>query len=317
MKNKIWKLFLIILVVFALMGCGNKKTDKEEEKVNKNDALLWKVESDSATIYLAGSIHIGDEDTYPLQQKLLDAFEASDALAVEFDLLKAQEDLEESMMLMVYLDGTNLTDYISEDTLEVFNNYVEEKGIMGITDPETLYIYKPWVLFNLISTDFTATNLNTDLGIDNYFIKEAYNKNMEIIEIESSQFQLELMDNFSSDLQELLLYNSLITDYEENLVQTEEMLDLWKKGDIEGLELLLNAEEELTEEDVIDVDIESLVDEYNTKLVTERNIAMTDKVEELLKGNKDVFYIVGSAHMIGEDGIVDLLQKRGYTVTKL
>ena len=86
---------------------------------------------------------------------------------------------------------------------------------------------------------------------------------------------------------------------------------------VEQKKAAIKSIEELAEEDVIDVDIESLVDEYNTKLVTERNIAMTDKVEELLKGNKDVFYIVGSAHMIGEDGIVDLLQKRGYTVTKL
>ena len=73
MKNKFWKLFLVLIVLFTFTGCGkDKEKDKtkepEEVKENNNNALIWEVKSDTATVYLVGSIHVAGENTYPLQK---------------------------------------------------------------------------------------------------------------------------------------------------------------------------------------------------------------------------------------------------------
>ena len=47
--------------------------------------------------------------------------------------------------------------------------------------------------------------------------------------------------------------------------------------------------------------------EYINALYYDRNIGMTEKIKEFLKDNKKVFVTVGSAHVIGNNGIIDLL----------
>lgn len=323
MKNKILKLFLVLIVLISFTGCGKKKEEinKEPEALvveeNTNDALLWEVKSDTATIYLAGSIHVANDDTYPLQQKLLDAFEASDAIAVEVDVVAMQQDFElmtEMSNMMLYSDGTNLTNHVSAETIKLFNEYVEEYGISGLTIDyiDLLYLYKPWVLQSLISNDLVAAaGFEAESGIDMYFLNLAKDKGMEIIEVESAMFQYNMLDGFSPELQELLLNGVIQGEREDSIQQLKDMLDVWERGDIVGLELILADETStLTPEEL------KLYEEYNNKMIVERNIGMADKVEELLQEDKDVFYMVGSAHMVGEEGLVKLLQDRGYTVTK-
>lgn len=321
MKNKIFKLLLVVIMLFSFTGCGKKdsKEDDIKEKVNNNEALIWEVKSDTSTIYLVGSIHVANDETYPLQQKLLDAFEASDAIAVEADVTNIDSDLlEQIQTLMIYLDGTTLSDHISEETLTLFNDYVAEYDISSFNEDtiELLYMFKPWVLYSLIESDIVVeAGFDSESGIDLYFLNEAKSKNMPIIEVESVMLQYNMFDSFSEELQEFMLKNTLETSRDDTVSSLKLMLSLWEKGDVDGFELLLD-------EDNADVLVErtdeekKLYEEYNQKLIIDRNIGMADKVEELLQGNQDVFFIVGSAHMVGEDGIVQLLEDRGYTVTK-
>ncbi|MNO04822.1 TraB family protein [compost metagenome] len=53
-------------------------------------------------------------------------------------------------------------------------------------------------------------------------------------------------------------------------------------------------------------------------MLVDRNVKMTEKIEGYLKGKDSSTYMiaVGAAHMLGEKGIVTLLQEKGYTVTR-
>ena len=130
MKNKFWKLFLVLIVLFTFTGCGkDKEKDKtkepEEVKENNNNALIWEVKSDTATVYLVGSIHVAGKNTYPLQKVLLDAFEDSDALAVEANIVDGMEDEEltaQMTAMMMDSDGTTARDYLSDETEQLLND---------------------------------------------------------------------------------------------------------------------------------------------------------------------------------------------------
>lgn len=41
------------------------------------------------------------------------------------------------------------------------------------------------------------------------------------------------------------------------------------------------------------------------------------QIEALLRGGERAMVIVGLAHLVGEGSVVDLLEKRGYTVQRL
>jgi uncharacterized protein YbaP (TraB family) len=38
------------------------------------------------------------------------------------------------------------------------------------------------------------------------------------------------------------------------------------------------------------------------------------QIEKLLAGDRDAMVVVGSAHLVGEEGVVNLLREKGYTV---
>jgi hypothetical protein len=52
-------------------------------------------------------------------------------------------------------------------------------------------------------------------------------------------------------------------------------------------------------------------------MTPDRNIAMTGKIEDLLKTGKSYFVVVGAGHLVSEEGIVQQLAERGYSVEQL
>ena len=50
------------------------------------------------------------------------------------------------------------------------------------------------------------------------------------------------------------------------------------------------------------------------RMVTDRNRTWLPQIEELLAGERDAMVVVGSMHLVGEGGIVNLLREKGYTV---
>ena len=81
--------------------------------------LLYKVtDAEGNTAWLFGSIHVGQDYFYPLPDYVTGAYENSDALAVEADMVTFNADLEaqtQALMKLVYLDGTTIKDHIPED----------------------------------------------------------------------------------------------------------------------------------------------------------------------------------------------------------
>lgn len=56
---------------------------------------------------------------------------------------------------------------------------------------------------------------------------------------------------------------------------------------------------------------------YNNVMTVVRNKLMVERASEYLRDHKNVFYVVGLAHMLGDDGLVASLENRGYTVSQI
>ena len=277
--------------------------------------LLYKVTGENGGIvWLFGSIHVGIDEMYPFPDYVLDAYNEAYALAVECDVIAAQKDMElmtEMAQMMIYLDGTTISDHISPELYEAAVEIMEENNsYMKILD-----YYMPVMWYSTIE-NFTYANAGYDssIGIDMTLLTMAKAEDKPILEVESAKFQYEMLASFSPELQELLLQESVDAyGSEENLEALDSLLTAWCEGDLDSLLEYLNEEPDS------DADPEELklIEEFNTAMITNRNIAMADYAEEILNSNDRVFICVGMAHVLGDGAMVDLLQQRGYTVERV
>ncbi len=87
-------------------------------------------------------------------------------------------------------------------------------------------------------------------------------------------------------------------------VLDNEMVNAWKAGDAAGLEKMLNE---------MRTDAPAIF----KKLVTDRTSSWVPEVNDLLHGSRNAMIIVGAGHLVGPDGLVELLRKQGVKVTQL
>lgn len=272
--------------------------------------LLYKVTDDNGNvIWLFGSIHIGKEYFYPLPDYVMNAYNSSDSLAVEFDVTEEEFD-DDTMMDMLYdlayTDGSNIEAHIPEEL------YNDAKEILEDNDMyfSSLDFYMPY-LWSMFIDEFTMEQLDyeTDLGIDMFFLNTAHDGNKTIHSIESMEFQMNMMTGYSHELQEMMLESSVyyynnVDEYSDGL---DELAEAWAEGDAEALADEEEYEFESEEE-------KALYYEYNTSMMTKRNRGMTNFAEDKLFEGEEVFIVVGAAHVVGEDGMANQLRERGYTV---
>jgi uncharacterized protein YbaP (TraB family) len=83
-----------------------------------------------------------------------------------------------------------------------------------------------------------------------------------------------------------------------------DILKAWQTGDSEALEKLIN--EAMREAPAI-----------ARRMLTDRNRNWLPKIRELLRGDKTAIVIVGAGHLVGGEGVVELLKREGLKVTQL
>jgi uncharacterized protein YbaP (TraB family) len=155
------------------------------------------------------------------------------------------------------------------------------------------------------SLRFLKAGFNPNLGIDLHFLQKASGKK-DILELESLEFQFRLFSELPSELERFYLRDTLATGMEGFEEELRQLLEAWKTGDTVLLEEILSSEEEK----------DAAYYELNEGIINRRNLEMTAKIEEYIRKGT-AFIVAGAAHFTGENGIVELLRKRGYTVRQL
>ncbi|MBQ2676664.1 MAG: TraB/GumN family protein [Clostridia bacterium] len=288
-------------------------TTKKQSTVPGSTPLLYKVTDSKGNVaWLFGSIHVGRKSMYPLPDYVMNAFKQSDSLAVEFDIIAYEKDLDaqiESVSKYLYTDRTTIRSHVTEETL---NAAIEILKANGLYDQVWNY-YCATVWADLINgITYERYSVFYEYGIDRYLINEAYKQNKEVLDVESASFQSAMMAGFSDRLQEMLLKSAIEDYYEISVNILEEhntQIDIWSKGNesIFAGYLNLGYEFESPQEEL-------LYQEYNKAMITDRNKNMADYAEEALKSGKEVFICVGAAHVVGKGAMADLLKQRGYKV---
>jgi uncharacterized protein YbaP (TraB family) len=298
MRN-VRKIFTAFIVIFLL----NITVYLPHALCQDQKSFLWKVKSDDNTVYVLGSLHLMRQVDYPLDKSIEDAFKKSDVLAVEANINDVtQLDLETLLEKAFYPENETLEDHVSKDTYETIKKETENLGLpLMLVNRQ-----KPWFLaLSLSSMELLRLGFNPSYGIDMHFMSQASGKK-KILELESLEYQFNLLSSFSDDEQEAFLLYSL---KELHILEqeVESMIKAWKSGDTRALESIM---EKSTSGDI---DMSTVLE----KLIIERNRNMVSKIEGYLEDDKPYFVIVGAGHLVGEKGIISLLKEKGYTVEQM
>jgi uncharacterized protein YbaP (TraB family) len=286
------------MLLLATAALATSQTPKPAAATKK--CLFWKAVNGTNVVYLLGSIHLASKAVYPLPKVIDDAFARSKALVVEVDVTKIDPAASmEYLSKGTYTDGDNLWNHLQPKTVGRVKKYLADQNT-----PDTMFAsFKPWlagVTIPLIS--MMKAGAATDLGIDQHFLKLATGKK-KIDQVETADFQFKLLSSVPDSLGDVYM-NYCLGETEKDKSESLQLEKLWLDGDADKLQVMMNQHPK---------ELDGLM----RQLLEDRNPKMADVAEKYLKGGGPCFFVVGAAHLIGPEGVVALLQKRGYTVMRL
>ena len=265
--------------------------------------FLWQAKTDTATVYLLGSIHFMKKEAYPLNRVIEDAFDRSDTIAVEADISSIGKQALERLRLAGFYQGDDsIVNHLSQETYA----YVTREAARIGFPAASLNRQKPWFLaMTLSSIELMRAGYNPHFGIDKYFLTRASGKK-KVVELESLDYQIDLLAGLPDREQEDFLLFA-IKDLRSLVEQVDTIITAWTAGDSTAIAGIL-------EKSVAD---DSRLKAIYKKTMTDRNLNMTEKIASYLRSGGCVFVVVGAGHLVGELGIVELLRKEGFTVEQL
>jgi uncharacterized protein len=258
------------------------------------EALLWKITPKNAktSSYLFGTMHATCDAT--LSKNVLKALDETKQLCLELDAddpsLQADMIKEANMK-----DNVTLSSLISKSDAEILNEYFTKNIGAPLMALENL---KPF----FISSMFIQKLLDCEAkSIEGALMQVSLEQNETVIGLETISDQMGVFDKIPYDFQAQELVNSIKDNYTKDKVEFTELMNLYAKGDIEGMMKLSEKSSS------------KLTKNYGNIMIDERNVLWIDKIEKITS-EKPTFFGVGALHLPGENGVIELLRKRGFTV---
>lgn len=302
MKTPWSRTIIVLLAVSVLWGGGpTAQVGAQDVAAPRSRHIMWKVQSSENIIYILGSIHVLQEKHYPLDHQLYEAFNQASTIMFEVDLDGLSSPLSHFQILTkgLYLNGQNLQRVLPADSYEAAKANFAELGL----NIENFHRMKPWMAATAVTAlELQKLGFESAFGVDRHFFEKAQEAGKNIKALESVEYQLGLFDNLSTPIQELFLLQSL-EDLKNIEARIKGMVDAWTKGNVEGLEMILEGMREYPE--------------LYQALVVSRNQNWLPQIEQALHQPEPVFIVVGTLHLLGKEGLIAALKEKGYTVLQL
>ena len=284
---------IVALLIFVTWSATSRPLAAQEK------SLLWQVSRDDNSIFLLGSIHYLRKENYPLNQTILNALDASKRLVLEIDLNRTstQSAQQATLEKAIYRDGTNLAQNVSPETYELASRRAVELGLdMRILNP-----MKPWfAALTMVAINLQRIGLDPKFGVDRHLAERAKSSGKPTSGLETLEAQLGIFDQLSNREQELMLRET-VEEIERLNKEINAIVQSWLKGDENRLTTLL-----LT-------GMQEYPDLYE-KVLVERNRRWVTDIEKLVQQGSGAMVVVGAAHLVGKDSVVEMLKAKGYSV---
>ena len=289
MRLNLLRTALVLFVLFTASGV-------------RAESSVWVVRSSKANVYLAGSFHMLKASDYPLPAEFFTAYK--DSRKIIFEVPPGETESPEYMgkflSLATYNDGTTLKEHITTAAYIKVESFCKERNY----PLEQYQFFKPtFLVMTLTLSEMNNIGADPPKGIDYFFKDKAMQDGKATGSLETVDQQISLLTSMDASLGSDQILES-IEELKQIEVMLGELLAIWKKGD------------EAKMEELYIKDLKLYPKLYQT-LIVDRNNKWLRNIEGYLNGSEKTMVVVGAAHLVGADGLVNLLRKRGYKVVKL
>lgn len=301
-----YRFITLLLVISAVHPLWSQKdTLVSYAPTDQDKALLWEVTGQdlTASSFVYGTIHMINKSDFFLTESTKKALSETDKITFEINM----EDMDNFaalmpvMMKMFMADGKTLKDLYTEEEYILVKDHFEKLGL----PLAFLGRIKPMFLSMMASEDAMNMQSETQSGeIVSYemeLMKLAQDQEKAIAGLETAEFQMSLFDSIPYDAQAQMLMSTIKSgDTESDDNQLEQMVEMYKNQDIQGMQRMVKGDE-------------GGISEYEELLLLRRNRNWIPVMEEMM-AEKPTFFAVGAGHLGGDEGVIALLRKAGYTV---
>ncbi len=267
---------------------------------------LFRISRDGQMSYLFGTIHVGATSFYPLAPEVSDALAQASRLVLELD---TRGDAAFDMAVArhaSYAKGDHIRNHVSADTLRRLVRALHAVGI-PLSDVGHL---KPWLLANmLIGLELEQSGFQRAHGNEAVLLDAMQARGASVAELESADYQLSLFDTLGDAHAESYLREAL-DDLATGraMEKASAVIAAWTSGDPNALDALIP--------DTIGAGTVT-ADFTRRTLLDRRNPEMAQRIEHIMKDGKVSFVGVGLLHLLGANGLPQLLSQRGYLVERI
>ena len=273
------------------------------DESEKAHPALWTIGDEDTTITLFGTVHVMRPDVDWFHGPVRRAFDASDEVVLE---TLSPEPAEEQALVMrfgVDLSGRGLRSKLEGADRERYDDAMRSIGYPADAfDP-----FKPWMAsMALAIVPMMQAGYSPDSGVDEILNETAERKGKTLVGLETPEQQLGFFDSLDEDLQ-LGMLNGTVRQMNDIRYDIREMEALWSGGRAEDLgamvaEMMTGYGDDGTIGDV---------------LLTDRNRRWAEWVDARMAKPGRVFLAVGAGHLAGDGSLLEMLESKGYTVTRV
>ncbi len=267
--------------------------------------LLWKVTGPGdSRVYLLGSFHLLRAQDYPLSADVEQAFSASRRVVFELSPQDMQSPQLSQKMLQAAMrsDGSELKRDLDAATWTKLQAYARDNNL----PLAQLQGMKPWFVgLTITLSQFTKLGLDPALGLDRHFMTRAAAAGKPTSGLEDIDTQVAVLSGMSAQEQQQMVAEAL-DQADQADAMARKLHDAWRRGDDK---LLWNA---------MAAEMRGQYPQLYKRINTDRNDAWVPRLQQHLQaGQGGTLVVVGTLHLLGDDGVVDKLRAKGYQVERV
>lgn len=295
---------LSTMVGLVVTAAAQQEAPAKLAPTAEENSLLWEISGQglAAPSYLFGTIHMINKKDFILGEQTVAAFDKAELVTFEINL-EEMTNMAVIMPLMMkaFMKGdTTLQDLLDEEDYQTVSAHFEKIGLpMMFIDR-----IKPMFLSALGSEDALQLQGNSSevVSYEMEFMNMARKQGKAMSGLETAEYQMSMFDSIPYRVQaEMLIETIEAGDASDD--QFQQLVELYKAQNLYGLQQMLASEE-------------AGVAEYEDLLLNQRNRNWIPIMEEMM-ADRVTFFAVGAGHLAGEQGVIALLRRQGYTVRPL
>jgi uncharacterized protein YbaP (TraB family) len=277
--------FLLLLILYSSQGFS--------------ETSLWRVSKGAHTLFIGGTVHVLRKSDYPLPTAFDDAYHQSSKLVFETDIAATEDPAFGQQMLqrLMYADGRSLKDGLTPAVYRQLETFCTERGVPIVMFQQ---MRPPAAVVTLMMLELKRLGIS-DAGVDSHYFQRARAEHKTLGELETTAEQLDFLARLGKGREDDFVRYSL-KDMQQLETVMRELTEAWRQGDQAKMARL---------------SLDDMRKEFPSmyqQLLVSRNKRWLPRIEAMLNDPGTEMVLVGALHLVGDDGVLQMLRKRGYQI---